>query len=78
MVDLKNIRNILNMLRIFNQNKHYTWFKYDDVVGSDRTFEEFMKICGRCCFKDYGFLTTNLFLKPADGKYIGKLQILTC
>ena len=78
MVDLKVVRNNLNMIIIFKQNKHYTKFICEDFVGSDINFEKFSNLSNKCRSKDCRFLTINLTQKPADGKYMDKFEILTC
>jgi len=68
-VDMQVIRNNVNMLCVFKQNKHYTKRIYDDFVGSDMTFNQFENMCKNCWDIPYGFLTINMIRKPCDGKY---------
>lgn len=77
MVDLRVIRNNLNMLAIFKHNKHYIKFIYDDFIGSDMTFEKFVEICNKCWSNDYGFIVKNLTLKPNEGKYMNNFEAIS-
>ena len=70
-VDMQVIRNNVNFICVFKQNKHYTKSIYDDFVGADMSFNEFMKICKRCWNEPYGFLSINMM---GQGKYMFQLQ----
>lgn len=73
-VDMQVIRNNVNLLCVFKQNKHYTKRIYDDFVGSDMTFNEFENMCKTCWSEPYGFLTINMTKEPHCGKYMQKLK----
>ena len=73
-VDMQVIRNNVNLLCIFRQNKHYTKRIYDDFVGSDMTIAEFENMCKKCWNEPYGFLTINTSKKAHSGKYMFKLK----
>lgn len=68
-VDMQVIRNNVNMLCAFNQNKHYTKRIYDDFVGSDMTYVAFENLCKVCWSKPHGFITIEMNKKPHKGKY---------
>lgn len=68
-VDMQVIRNNVNMLCVFKQNKHYTKRIYDDFVGSDMTFQEFERTCAHCWNIPYGFITVNMTRTSKNGKY---------
>lgn len=72
LVDRQVIRNNINMIFVFPQNKHYLKNIYDDHVGSDMTLSEFSQLCGKCWMKNHGFLTINLTKKR--GKYSCQLN----
>lgn len=76
-VDFKEIRNNLNMIILFKQNKHYTRLVFYDFIGAIG-LEKFMEMCDRCWSEDCGFLAININLKAADGKYMDKFEALTC
>lgn len=69
LVDLKVIRNNLNFLCIFKQNRHYTRKIYDDFVGSDMSYPQFLLIADDCWKEHFSFLTIDLTLKISEGKY---------
>jgi SAM-dependent methyltransferase len=73
-VDMQVIRNNVNLLCVFRQNKYYTKRIYDDFVGADMSFGEFEKMCEKCWSESYGFLTINMNKKPHNGKYMFKLK----
>lgn len=68
-IDRQLIRNNLNCLFIFKQQKKYTQQIYDDYVGSDFSFEEFQDICKFCWSEPYGFLTIYTTMCKKNGKY---------
>lgn len=61
MVNMKVIRNNLNMITIFKQNKHYTKFVYNEFVGNDTMFVKCIVICNNC-WPDYSFLVIYVIL----------------
>lgn len=69
LVDMQVIRNNVNLLCIFKQNKHYTKRIYDDFVGSDMSFEQFETICNQCWSKPFGFISIDVNRKTNDGKF---------
>ena len=69
-VDRQVIRNNINFICIFKQNSHYTKSIYNEFVGGDMTFKQFMQICTRCWKKPYGFLSINI----VNGKYMENLK----
>ena len=71
-VDMQVIRNNVNFLCIFSQNKHYTKRIYQDFVGSDMNLEQFEEICKACGDFPHGFLTINMMKK--QGKYMFMLK----
>lgn len=73
-VDMQVIRNNVNLLCVFKQNKHYTKCIYNDFVGSDMMIDEFEKMCQECWSKPFGFLTINTAKKAHNGKYMFKLE----
>lgn len=73
-VDMQVIRNNVNFLCIFNQNKHYTKRIYQDFVGSDMTFDQFENMCQECWEEPHGFLTINMTKKSHNGKYVCMLK----
>lgn len=74
LVDRQVIRNNVNMVFVFPQNKHYLKNIYNDYVGSDMTLSEFAELCDKCWKMAYGFLTINLTKKPDAGKYSCQLD----
>lgn len=68
-VDIQVIRNNLNVLCVFRQNKHYTTRIYEDFVGSDMPLAPFESICKKCWDIPYGFLTVDMTKKTHNGKY---------
>lgn len=68
-VDMQVIRNNINVLCMFSQNRYYTKRIYDDFVGSDMTFEQFENLCKKCWINPHGFLTIDTTKKPHTGKY---------
>ena len=68
-VDMQMIRNNVNMLCLFSQNKHYTIRIYDDFVGSDMIYSKFDKLCKHCWSTPFGFITINTTKKAHEGKY---------
>ena len=68
-VDMQVIRNNINLLSTFQQNKHYTKRIHEDFVGSDMTLSEFEKICQRCWKQPHGFLSIDTTRKAHAGKY---------
>jgi len=73
-VDMQVIRNNVNMLCVFKQNKHYTKRIYDDFVGSDMSISDFEKMCKLCWDEPFGFISINMTKKPHSGKYMFKLK----
>ena len=73
-VDMQVIRNNVNLLCVFKQNKYYTKRIYDDFVGSDMTMDEFENMCGKCWSEPFGFLSINTAKKAHNGKYMFKLK----
>lgn len=73
-VDRQVIRNNVNFICIFKQNNHYAKSIYNDFVGSDMSFGQFMQICTLCWDEPYGFLSINMTKKPHQGKYMFKLE----
>lgn len=69
LVDRQVIRNNVNMVFIFRQNKHYLKNIYDDFVGSDMTLAQFSQLCNQCWDKTHGFLMMDLSKKRDFGKY---------
>lgn len=69
MVDMQVIRNNINLLCVFEQNRHYTKRIYDDFVGLDMSFEEFQQMCRKCWTLAHGFISIDMRLKRCDGKY---------
>lgn len=68
-IDMQVIRNNVNLLCAFSQNKHYTKRIHDDFVGSDMTYEDFVEICKRCWNEPHGFITIDTTKKLSAGKY---------
>lgn len=68
--DMQVIRNNVNLLCSFTQNKHYTKRIYDDFVGSDMSFKEFENMCKKYWSKPHGFISINMNKKSHDGKYM--------
>lgn len=73
-VDMQVIRNNVNLLCVFKQNKHYTKRIYDDFVGADMTIGEFETMCKKCWSEPFGFLSINTTKKPHNGKYMRNLK----
>ena len=48
-----------------------------DFVRNNRTFEKFTEMYNSYWCKAYGFVTINLTLKAADGKYMDKFESVT-
>lgn len=74
LVDRQVIRNNVNMVFVFPQNKHYLKCIYNDYVGSDMTLAKFSDFCDKCWKLDYGFVTLNLTEKRNDRKYSCQLN----
>jgi len=74
LVDMQVIRNNVNFLCIFKQNKHYTKRIYDDFIGSDMDFERFETMCNNCWSKPFGFISINVNKKTNDGKFRSMLK----
>lgn len=68
-VDMQVIRNNINLLCAFQQNKHYTKRIYEDLVGSDMTLREFEKLCNQCWREAHGFISIDTTRKAHAGKY---------
>lgn len=68
-VDMQVIRNNVNLLCVFSQNKHYTRRIYEDFVGSDTTYDGFESMCKRCWSEPHGFITVDMTRKAHNGKY---------
>lgn len=68
-VDMQVIRNNINLLCIFNQNKHYTKKIFYDFIGSDITYEDFENMCQKCWSKPFGFMSIDTTRKLNLGKY---------
>jgi len=68
-VDMQVIRNNVNLLCIFTQNKHYTQKIYSDFVGSDMTYKEFESMCKKCWVEPHGFMSIDTTKKVHLGKY---------
>lgn len=68
-VDMQVIRNNVNLLCVFQQNKHYTKRIHEDFVGSDIALREFEKLCRRCWKEPHGFVSINTTRKVRTGKY---------
>lgn len=68
-VDMQVIRNNVNMLCAFTQNRHYTKRIYEDFVGSDMAFESFAALCKHCWDRPHGFITVDTTRKTHTGKY---------
>jgi hypothetical protein len=68
-VDMQVIRNNVNLLCIFTQNKHYTQKIYNDFVGSDMTYQEFEGMCKKCWAEPHGFMSIDTTKKTHLGKY---------
>lgn len=68
-VDMQVIRNNINLLCVFNQNKHYSKRIYEDFVGSDMSYIEFEFICKQCWSHPHGFISIDTTKKPHKGKY---------
>lgn len=68
-LDLRVIRNNVNFLCIFRQNKYYTKRIFEDYVGSEMTLDQFENLCYRCWNIPFGFLTIDMRKKPHNGKY---------
>ena len=69
LVDLKVIRNNINFLCLFKQNKHYTRKVYDDFVGSEMPLEKFFNITSNCWKEKFGFLCVDMTKSIEEGKY---------
>lgn len=74
LIDRQTIRNNVNFLCIFVQNKHYVKNIYDDFVGSDMSYHDFVEMCEKCWSLDHGFITIDLTKKPCSGKYKNQLD----
>lgn len=68
-IDRQLIRNNLNCLFVFRQQKHYAKQIYDQYVGSDFDFDDFMKICNICWSTPFGFLTIYTTVCKKKRKY---------
>lgn len=68
-VDMQVIRNNVNLLCVFSQNRHYTKRIYDDFVGSDMTYDAFRSVCKKCWDVEHGFIVIDTTLKLHQGKY---------
>lgn len=68
-VDMQVIRNNINLLCVFNQNKHYSKRIYDDFVGSDMSYIEFELFCKQCWSHPHGFISIDTSKKAHRGKY---------
>lgn len=73
-VDMQVIRNNVNLLCVFKQNRHYTRRIFEDFVGSDMSFESFEKTCEACWDRPHGFLSIDVTRKPHDRKYLCALN----
>lgn len=72
LVNLQVIRNNLNFVCLFKQNKYYLRKIYEDFVGSDMQFNNFCDICYDSWNEPFGFLTINLTNK--SGRYKKQFQ----
>lgn len=68
-VDMQVIRNNVNLLCVFNQNKHYSKRIYEDFVGSDMSYIQFESMCKKCWSQPHGFLSIDMSKKVHSGKY---------
>lgn len=68
-VDMQVIRNNINLLCVFKQNKHYTKRIYEDFVGTDMQFKEFERMCSQCWNVPHGFISINTTCSANHGKY---------
>lgn len=68
-VDMQVIRNNINLLCAFNQNKHYTQRIHSDFVGSDMAVQIFTKLCNECWNTPHGFISIDMTKKLRSGKY---------
>lgn len=73
-VDMQVIRNNINLLCAFNQNKYYTKRIFDDFVGSDMNFNQFEKMCTRCWENPYGFVSIHMTRQLRNCKYTSMLN----
>lgn len=74
LVDRQTIRNNVNFLCVFVQNKHYIKQIYNDFVGSDMPYHKFVEMCEKCWSQNHGFITIDLSKKPHSGKYKNQLN----
>lgn len=63
------IRDNLNYLIIFVQNKTNLQHIYDDHVNPDMTFGEFQNLCSLCFQEKYGFLLIDKECNINEGRY---------
>lgn len=68
-VDMQVIRNNINFLCVFNQNRHYAQKIFSDFVGSDMTFCQFIELCKKCWDETHGFISIDMTKKSNEGKY---------
>lgn len=68
LIDRQVIRNNVNIVFIFSQNKHYLTNIYNDFVAGDMTMNE-SNLCAQCWEKEHGFITIDLTKKKDCGKY---------
>lgn len=73
-VDMQVIRNNINLLCAFNQNKYYMKRIFDDFVGSDMNFNQFEKMCTRCWENPYGFISIHMTRQLRNCKYTSMLN----
>lgn len=73
-VDMQVVRNNVNLLCVFRQNKHYTKRIFEDIVGSDMSYEEFARLCKSCWDEPFGFISIDVNRKVHEAKYRCKLN----
>ena len=60
LVDLKVIRTNLNFLIVFEQSPRYMKKIWEDLIGSDKTLQEFKDFCIKCWSNNYGVASVDL------------------
>ena len=68
------VRDNVNFLCIYKQDKTNLQHLYDEFISCDMTYDTFMKICRSCWKKDFGFITVDLTRKLNNGKYRDKIK----
>lgn len=71
LVDLQVIRTNLNFTIIFEQGSHYVKKIWEDLIGSDKTLEEFKNLCNKSWKNKHGFVSIDL----KDRRYYNMLNV---